>query len=87
MARGAKKEIALTPEEKMAQALVPETEQPYRLPENWRWVYLSAICEIRSGNTLPEQAEKPEGAMLYIKVADMNLPGNEKQIILFAPRA
>lgn len=41
MARGAKKETALTPEEKLAQALVPEAEQPYRVPENWRWVRLT----------------------------------------------
>ena len=40
MARGKKKESALTPEEKLAQALVPVEEQPYKVPENWRWVYL-----------------------------------------------
>ena len=39
MARGKKKESALTPEEKLAQALVPEDEQPYNVPENWCWVY------------------------------------------------
>ena len=34
MARGKKKESALTPEEKLAQALVPVEEQPYQVPEN-----------------------------------------------------
>lgn len=42
MARIAKKERALTVEEKLAQALVPDVEQPYRLPENWCWGYLTA---------------------------------------------
>jgi len=46
MARGAKKEKALTPEEKLAQALVPEAEQPYRVPENWRWVQLDRLYTI-----------------------------------------
>ena len=46
MARTAKKEKALTPEEKLAQALVPDVEQPYRVPENWCWVYLSKLYEI-----------------------------------------
>ena len=43
MARTAKKETVLTPEEKLAQALVPEVEQPYHLPNNWCWVKLGSI--------------------------------------------
>lgn len=39
MARGKKKE-ALTPEERLQAALVPESEQPYPVPENWCWVRL-----------------------------------------------
>ena len=35
MARGKKKESALTPEEKLAQALVPDWEHPYKVPKNW----------------------------------------------------
>lgn len=40
MARTAKKKTALTPEEKLAQALVPEAEQPYPIPANWCWIHL-----------------------------------------------
>ena len=43
MARTAKKEKALTPEEKLAQALVPDVEQPYLVPENWCWTTVGAI--------------------------------------------
>ena len=39
MARGKKKEI-LTPEERLQVALVPESEQPYKVPGNWCWVHL-----------------------------------------------
>lgn len=39
MAR-AKKETALTPEERLQAALVPDWEWPYKLPENWRWLKL-----------------------------------------------
>ena len=39
MAR-AKKEAALTPEERLQVALVPDWEWPYKLPENWCWVKL-----------------------------------------------
>ncbi|MBE6946385.1 MAG: hypothetical protein E7459_09945 [Ruminococcaceae bacterium] len=49
MARGKKKESALTPEEKLAQALVPVEEQPYKVPENWCWVSFASISQIRTG--------------------------------------
>ena len=51
MARTAKKETALTVEEKLAQALVPEAEQPYQVPENWRWVTLGGITQVIGGGT------------------------------------
>ncbi|MEY8439911.1 restriction endonuclease subunit S [Anaerotruncus colihominis] len=40
MARGRKKET-LTPEERLQAALVPESEQPYPVPGNWCWAYLT----------------------------------------------
>lgn len=55
MARGKKTEKALTPEEKLEQALVPVEEQPYSVPENWCWVRLSAIlAEIKNGTTIKQ---------------------------------
>ena len=39
MAR-AKKEAALTPEERLQAALVPDWEWPYKSPENWCWLKL-----------------------------------------------
>ena len=35
MARGKKKEAALSSEERLQAALVPESERPYKVPENW----------------------------------------------------
>lgn len=40
MTRGKKKET-LTPEERLQTALVPESEQPYKVPRNWCWTYLT----------------------------------------------
>ena len=42
MARGKKTEKALTAEEKLVQALVPVEEQPYPVPGNWCWTYLTS---------------------------------------------
>ena len=45
MSRGKKAAQGLTPEEKLAQALVPMEEQPYQIPENWCWVRLENISK------------------------------------------
>ncbi|WP_302451444.1 restriction endonuclease subunit S [Acidaminococcus fermentans] len=34
------KKQSLIPEEKLAQALVPQDQQPYKLPKGWVWTYL-----------------------------------------------
>ena len=49
MARGKKKESALTPEEKLAQALIPVEEQPYQVPGNWCWIRQNSICSLSDG--------------------------------------
>ena len=51
MAKAAKKDPALTPEEKLAQALVPESEQPYPVPENWCWTKLSYLISTSKEKT------------------------------------
>lgn len=48
MAR-AKKEAALTPEERLQAALVPDWEWPYKLPENWCWTRITVITDILNG--------------------------------------
>lgn len=39
----AKKKEALTPEQRLQEALVPCTEWPYKVPENWCWTRLGQI--------------------------------------------
>ena len=53
MPRTTKKTTA--PIEKHTIPTIPAAEQPYRVPENWRWVYLPAVCEyMRSGGDKPQ---------------------------------
>lgn len=59
MARGKKKE-SLTPEERLQAALVPESEQPYKVAENWCWVRVSSVCEFVRGITFPASAKEKE---------------------------
>lgn len=63
MTRGKKKET-LKPEERLQAALVPESEQPYKVPENWCWVYLQTLCEIPitdGTHKTPKYSDKENG--------------------------
>lgn len=72
MAR-AKKETALTPEERLQAALVPDWEWPYKLPENWCWTRHNSIMDI-VGGAQPEKAffirEPKEGYVQLYQTRD-----------------
>lgn len=44
-----KKTDTLTLEKQLEQALVPEGEQPYPIPDNWCWTILDHIAEYKKG--------------------------------------
>ncbi len=60
MARGKKAAKALTLEEKLEQALVPEEEQPYEIPGNWCWCRIGNISDMERGITFPASAKEYE---------------------------
>lgn len=45
-----KKQIELTIEEKLQNALVPKEEQPYKIPSNWCWSYWKYCGKFIAGN-------------------------------------
>lgn len=51
-----KKQIELTIEEKLQNALVPKEEQPYKIPSNWCWVRLESINKYKSETLNPKNA-------------------------------
>lgn len=53
---------------------------PKTNPFSWPVTTVGEICDIKSGTTLPADKENEGGEIAYIKVADMNLRGNEKYI-------
>ena len=64
MAR-AKKEAALTPEERLQAALVPDWAWPYKLPKNWCWVYAPHIFDIEYGKGLPTKQLSDTGYPVF----------------------
>lgn len=65
----AKKKNNLTLEEKLKNALVPQEEQPYKIPENWVWTYLlEGFAECKDKYRKPVNAkerESREGVVPY----------------------
>ena len=82
MARGKKKESALTPEEKLTQALVPAEEQPYKVPENWAWSYVRYGYEVTSSKRVHKEDWLSEGVPFYrtrelVKLSENGYVDNE----------
>lgn len=72
MAR-AKKETALTPEERLQAALVPDWEWPYKLPENWCWTRMQEIAQWGSGGTPSRKvSEYYNGDISWVKTGELN---------------
>jgi type I restriction enzyme S subunit len=73
MARGKKAAQGLTPEEKLAQALVPVEEQPYPIPKNWCWTTVGTVSTVVTGGT--PSKKKPEyygGNFPFFKPTDLD---------------
>ena len=72
MAR-AKKEAALTPEERLQAALVPDWEWPYKLPETWCWTRMQEIAQWGSGGTPSRKvSEYYNGDISWVKTGELN---------------
>ncbi len=49
------KDSNLSIEERLEQALIPNWDEPYKLPSNWCWVKLSAVCSLEKGQKSSEK--------------------------------
>ncbi len=75
MARTVKKKKELTIEEKLAQALVPLEEQPYKVPENWCWTKVKALCSLKNGRAFKPGDWSEEGLPI-VRIQNLNNPNN-----------
>ena len=49
------KDSNLSLEERLEQALIPNWDEPYKLPQNWCWVKLSTVCSLENGEKSTEK--------------------------------
>lgn len=82
MARRKKVASALSPEEKLQQALVPTEEQPYPIPKNWCWTYIGNCYEVTSSKRVHKEDWKDSGVPFYrtrelVKLSENGYVDNE----------
>lgn len=61
----------LTPEEKLQQALVPEAEQPYKVPDNWCYFFFTALIDIEGGTQPPKSQFVDEPLENYVRLVQI----------------
>lgn len=77
-----KKKTALAIEERLQQALVPAEEQPYEVPENWVWTYISSGFDVTSSKRVHKSDWLSEGIPFYrtrelVKLSEQGYVDNE----------
>lgn len=70
MAKGRKKE-PMTPEERLQAALVPESEQPYRVPGNWCWTRIEKLCSLSNGKAF-KPMDWSETGIPIVRIQNLN---------------
>ncbi len=80
--RAEKDRLIATSQIRQGKPLPPITdeEKPFELPVGWEWVRVATTFDTTSGSTFNPEMEKETGTYMYVKVGDMNLPGNEVEI-------
>ena len=85
MAKTAKKDNALTPEEKLESMLVPDIEQPYKIPKNWCWLNLLDSFSNRTDSKRKIQQKEylPEGMFAIVDQGQELIGGytNDKEML------
>ena len=72
-----KKDSNLTVEERLEQALIPNWDEPYKLPDNWCWTKLSMVSDVVTGSTPSKNIPAYYGDKIpFFKPADLNAGRN-----------
>lgn len=62
---------------------ITDDEKPFEIPDSWKWVRISDIAYLNSGN----QYEENSNGFFYLKVADMNIIDNKIEIVTSSRKA
>ena len=86
MAKDKKAAKELTMEEKLAQALVPVEEQPYKIPATWCWTTVDKVSRVITGST-PSKKNLEYYGDVYKRQLEYNIVSIAAQISSARERA
>lgn len=73
MAAARQKKRLLMPEEKLDEALIPNTEEPYSVPLNWCWTKMGVVAKWGSGGTPSRKNDDYyNGTIPWVKTGELN---------------
>lgn len=55
---------------------IPVEEQPYPLPEGWKWVRLGSLCSLRNGKAF-KPTDWSESGLPIVRIQNLNSPNNK----------
>lgn len=61
---------------------IKEEEKPFAIPGSWEWVRLGETVKLQSGSSPTKYDVSNKGKYMFIKVGDMNLLQNKKEIFV-----
>ena len=67
------KKAALSMEERLDAALVPDWEQPYKVPANWCWTTVKTLCTLINGRAF-KPADWSETGLPIVRIQNLNNP-------------
>lgn len=74
MPRTTKKTTA--PIEKHTIPTVPAAEQPYQVPENWRWTRIKYLCSLKNGRAF-KPTDWSESGLPIVRIQNLNNPNSD----------
>lgn len=69
----ARKKENLTSAERLEEALVPDWEQPYKVPENWCWTRIAKLCSLSNGKAF-KPTDWTETGIPIVRIQNLNNP-------------
>lgn len=69
----AKKKEILSPKERLQVALVPDWEQPYKVPENWCWTRIAKLCSLSNGKAF-KPTDWTKTGIPIVRIQNLNNP-------------
>ena len=72
MAKG-KKNAELSLEERLEGALIPDWEQPHKIPHNWCWTNVKTLCDLINGRAF-KPSDWSESGLPIVRIQNLNNP-------------